>query len=117
MEAFNIYINTEMPFDECAILVRNLINANIENYSQYQKEQKRYGENFGGDYYLFECLGIEFYFVKNKGEMFEKEYSNYIYYLILYIKEFSEKPLSLFIAEYINGFLSTKKILITKLES
>ncbi|MES2649397.1 MAG: hypothetical protein V4717_21140 [Bacteroidota bacterium] len=115
METFNIYINSELPFDDCAYLVRSLINANSVNLSEYQKEQKRYGENYGGAYYLFECLGIEFYFVKNEGEMFENEYDNFNYYLILNINEYSHQGSGLFIAEYINDFLASKKLL-TKLE-
>ncbi len=109
MNAYHIYLEHELPFDDCAALIRKLLNVNAENTSKYQKEQKRYGENYGDVYYLFEVLGMEIYFVMNKNEMLESDYEEYPYYLILHINNFSEKVLGSNLAAYIYHYLIFNK--------
>ncbi|HPH37714.1 MAG TPA: hypothetical protein PL108_08645 [Sediminibacterium sp.] len=107
MESHNIFVKSDISLDEFAIFFRKICNIGIKNVTTFQLSQKRYGENYGGDYYLFESLGMEFYLVHNKGEMLEDEFEKYPYYLILNINEFSLNGFGLSITQYIRCYLAS----------
>ena len=82
MMVFYIYLLSSSDFDDLANTFRNILNFNTTNQTKGQIEQLRYGENFGGKYYLIEVSGVEFKIIKNTGEVFEEDHSQYGYYLL-----------------------------------
>ena len=81
MTYFNIYIINQLELDELADLLRRILNCNTKNQTTGQVDQKRYGANFGGHYYLFEIMGLELRLLKNEGEVFESHFAEYDYYI------------------------------------
>ena len=82
MIVFYIYLQSNLSFDDLANVFRKIINCNSSNQTKGQIEQIRYGENYGGKYYLMEACGIEFKLIKNTGEVIEEDFSQYQYYLL-----------------------------------
>jgi len=82
MAAFYIYLLSDSDFENLANTFRSILNCNITNQTKGQTEQLRYGQNFGGKYYLIEVCSVEFKIIKNAGEAFDEDYSQYGYYLL-----------------------------------
>jgi hypothetical protein len=61
-----VLLNTDLALDDLALQLREVLALPNENASGLS--QKRYGVNRGGDYYLFETLGLEVFLMKNCGE-------------------------------------------------
>ena len=76
-----IYFKTDMTLDALAETLRRALNLPEQNRTPYQKEQKRVGANFGGEYYLFEGFGLELYLLHNGGEAAVPERAECRYYL------------------------------------
>jgi hypothetical protein len=76
-----IYFKTDLTLDALADRLRRVLNLPEQNRTVYQKEQKRVGANFGGDYYLFEAFGLELYLLQNGGEAAVPERAECRFYL------------------------------------
>ena len=83
MTPYEVYFATDMSLESFAGWLREVLNLPEINRSPYQVEQRRYGVNYGGDYYLFEALGFEFLLFRNQGEVEIPEYADYHLYLIV----------------------------------
>jgi hypothetical protein len=65
-----IYLRSHLKLDALADQFRVVLNCNTQNQSSWQIDQRRYGLNIGGgEYYLFEIIGLEFQLISNKGEV------------------------------------------------
>jgi hypothetical protein len=78
-----VYFKTSMGLENFALWLRDLLNLPLVNKSPYQIEQQRYSLNHGGDYYLFEVLGVELLLLRNHGEVEVPEYGDYYLYLLV----------------------------------
>lgn len=81
MNHMPIFIKTEEGFDQLGQRLQSLLNVAAQNRTRGQNEQKRYGINFGGNYYLFEGFGLELYLLQNEGEIEYEEYAQWPYYI------------------------------------
>ena len=77
-----IYIKTDLSLDALAEALRETLNLPEKNRAPHAQEQRRYGVNFGGEYYSFEALGIWLNLLKNAGEVEIPERSSFPYYLL-----------------------------------
>jgi len=100
MKLFKLYIKSEFTLHHIAVMIRNVLNVNNTNTTNYQREQKRFGENYGGEYYLFEVIGLELFLLSNKGEALEEDFNDYEYYLMVKIKTTDDKVV-FYLAEYL----------------
>ena len=80
-----IYFRGESSLDSLAERLRELLNIPPQNKSSYCRDQKRYGVNRGGEYYLFETFGLELILINNKGEVEMPERADWPYYAVLQI--------------------------------
>jgi hypothetical protein len=77
-----IYLRSDLKLDALADQFRSIVNCNTQNQSSWQIDQRRYGLNIGGgEYYLFEIMGLELQLIQNEGEVFEEMFSEYEYYI------------------------------------
>ena len=77
-----IYIKTELSLDTLAETIRETLNLPERNRARHAEEQRRYGVNYGGEYYSFEALGIWLNLLKNAGEVEIPERTAFPYYLL-----------------------------------
>jgi hypothetical protein len=82
MSTINLYLKFQKNIDELAIEVRALLNCNTKNQSSVQMDQERFGLNYGGKYYLFECFGLEIKLLANTGEVLDTDFPEFQYYLV-----------------------------------
>lgn len=81
-----IFIRSNKHIYELGNKIRILLNVNSSNRSPYQKEQTRYGDNYGGEYFVMELLGMELFIISNSGENKYFEYSDWPFFLIIRAK-------------------------------
>jgi len=81
--SIEIYFDTSMSLDELATEIRRILNLPDRNGSHHQVDQRRFGENMGGTYYLFEVLGFTLTLLANLGEAEIPERYDHAYYLML----------------------------------
>lgn len=81
MNVCYLYIQSLEALDDFADHLRMVINASKVNPTPEIIDQKRYGLNYGGEYYAFECLGLKIMLVQNKGEVADDDYYEYQFYL------------------------------------
>jgi len=77
-----IYIKTDLTLDALAETLRETLNLPEKNRAAHAEDQKRYGVNYGGEYYSFEALGIWLNLLKNVGEVEIPERRAFPYYLL-----------------------------------
>ena len=77
-----IYIKTELTLDTLADTIRETLNLPDRNRALHAENQKRYGINYGGEYYTFEALGIWLNLLRNTGEVNIPERADFPYYLL-----------------------------------
>ncbi len=111
----HIKIKSDSGFNSFAQHLKELLNVAGQNRSAWQKEQERYGLNIGGgEYYLFELLGLEIYLIKNKGEVqyFDAEWP---YYLSIKFEQEIKPDIFNGLLDYINTWLKSEGY-ITEIE-
>jgi hypothetical protein len=81
-----IFIKTAMGLDEVATILSKALNVAPENQTPYQRQQRRFSENYGGDYYLLEVFGTTIILVRNIGQVEIPERSGWPYYAIVNCK-------------------------------
>ncbi|AKP53753.1 hypothetical protein [Cyclobacterium amurskyense] len=92
MNVCYLYIQSIEHLDDFADRLRKIINISTTNPTPELIDQKRYGLNYGGEYYAFECFGLEIMLVRNEGEVGDSDYEDYQFYLeVQSKKDFDEK--------------------------
>lgn len=86
-----VYIKSKETLEFLASLLRSILNIPDTNFTEYQRDQKRDSLYYGGEYFLFEVLGLELKLVKNSGEAEIPERSDFSYYVIIDIGDFSNE--------------------------
>ena len=76
-----LYFTTDMTLDAMAETLRRALNIPPHNATPHLREQKRFGMNRGGEYYLFEAFGVQWLLLSNKGETRIEERPNAAFYL------------------------------------
>jgi len=89
-----VYIKSKDSLDELAQQLRNILELSNENQTSNQREQKRYGLNMGGDYYLFERSNGTLKLVENSGEMLVEERKDWDYYILVESDEEDEEQIA-----------------------
>ncbi|MER7250322.1 hypothetical protein [Kribbella sp. NPDC000426] len=107
MTTAEVYFKTGMGLEQFAAWFRELMNLRDVNRSPFQLEQQRYGVNYGGDYFLFEVLGVELRLLRNQGEVEIPEHGDYYLYVMVRINTAS---LSSSIAENIGNLVNAEGI-------
>lgn len=102
MKTYHVYVKSPLSLDELAFEIRSALNVNSINKTPSQVDQKRFGLNMGGDYYLFEFIGLNIHLVANRGEVIESDFSDYGYYLIIY----SDNNVKLEVIEYLSVLIN-----------
>lgn len=78
-----LFIKSDLALDDFALRLREILNLPESNRTSYHVHQRRYGVNRGGEYYLFDVLGLELLLIRNQGEVEIPERAEYPYYLIV----------------------------------
>lgn len=81
-----IFIQTKKSYEELASQIRDILNVKNTNVSPEIHIQERYGLNIGGgEYFVFEGLGLQVYLIQNQGEVLIEEREEWPFYL--YVEE------------------------------
>ncbi len=78
-----VYFLWEGGLDELAAFLVNLLNLPTTNTTPGYMPQRRNGVNYGGDYHVFEVLGLVLHLVNNAGETEIPEKNGHRFYLML----------------------------------
>lgn len=78
-----IFIKSDKTLNELALFLREKINISDKEKKPFGGFQKRYGDNYGGDYYLIEFFGLEIHLVENARDVFIEEMQSYNFYLMI----------------------------------
>ncbi len=98
-----VYIKSENSLDELAQRLRDVLKLSNENQTSYQKEQKRYGLNVGGDYYLFERPNEVLKLVENAGKMLVEERKDWNYYIFVESDEKDKEQIAELLQQNLNA--------------
>ena len=82
-------------YDEVARDVRGALGLGDRNHSAAIREQRRYGENWGGTYYLFEWRGVLVYLLQNAEDTVLPFPSDEMYYALIPIAADTDDPSAL----------------------
>ena len=63
-----LLVKSDLALNEFACRLREILNIPESNRTRSRAEQRRYGVNRGGEYYLFESLGLWLLLIRNQGE-------------------------------------------------
>jgi len=106
---FNIYIKSKLDIDQMAHAIKLILNCNDFNQTKSQTDQKRFGLNNGGIYYLFEILGLEIALIENYGEVLVDRFLDYKFYLVCNELETVNEELFGSVILYISELLKKRK--------
>lgn len=102
-----IFIDTSLSLEQIAFELKKLLNARDTNIHS-AGPQLRYGDNYGGEYYLIECMGLEVIIIENTDDALIDEYGDYKFYLLIQFIENTTIPMNSF-AQQVNFLLRKQK--------
>lgn len=105
-----IFVNSDLSLEEIAVRLKKILNAKDTNV--YAKgPQLRYGDNYGGEYYLIECIGLEIIIIENTDDALVEDHEAFKFYLLIQFIENHELSMNP-IAKQIEFLLKKDKLRI-----
>ncbi len=108
-----LYFKTDKTLHELAIDIRSVLNISSVNQTSYQIVQSRYSDNFGGDYYIFEVLGLTLTLISNLGDIIIENKREYNYFLLIECETNDSTELLVNVGEHLKEIFISKNYTVT----